>query len=432
MPRALSTTPFAQHTGEFAAIETGKQVNHYQAIDQTDVSDLEESHFRPKLWLGSVAAMALLVAAGIWGVDYFAPDTLPAAKSPSVAVSAPLQRQVDQRLLFLGQLAAAKQVEVRAQVGGTLKGIYFKDGDVVRQGQVLFEIDPEPYQIKHAQTLAELKAAQARLGLATRELARAQQLESVDAGSIETVEQKQAEKLSAQAAVEGASAAVRDARFDLDRTRVRAPFTGRIGTHQVSAGNLVAGSRAGNAQTTLLATLVSLDPVWVNFDMSEADYMTFQHARAKAPGPIANRVHVSLGNAANFGREGKLEFVDNALDRGSGTIRARATLKNVDGLLTPGAFARVRLALSATSTVLLVPDAAVLPDQADHVVLTLDKDEKVRPKQVKLGDLRGGLRVIRSGLAPTDRVIIDGIPLATPGSKVTPHRGKIQFEADKD
>lgn len=366
------------------------------------------------------------------GSHLFEPAPAPAAKPVSVAVSTPLQRQADQRLGFLGQVAAVKQVELRAQVGGTLKGIHFNDGDIVRQGQVLFEIDPEPYLIKHAQAVAELKAAQAHLDLSTRELARAQQLKSTDAGSTQNVEQKQAEKLSAQAAVEAANAMVRDARFDLDRTRVRAPFTGRIGAHQVSVGNLVAGSRAGSAPTTLLTTIVSLDPVWLNFDMSEADYMTFQRARAKTPGPIANRVYVSLGDEGGFRREGKLEFVDNALDRGSGTIRARATLSNTDRLLTPGAFARVRLALSTTSTVLLIPDAAVLPDQADHIVLTLDKDNKVESKQVKLGDLRGGLRVIRSGLTPTDKVIIDGIPSATPGSKVTPHAGKIRFEAGKD
>lgn len=410
----------------------GKNVNHYQPIDRADLADPSAKRGIPKAWLGSAAGVALLLAAGIWGADFFQTAAPAAAKSPSVAVSVPLQREVDQRLGFLGQFAPTKQVEVRAQVGGTLKGVYFKDGDIVRQGQLLFEIDPEPYRIKHAQASAELKAAQARLGLAARELARAQQLQSVDAGSVETVEQKQAERLSAQAAVEAANAMVRDARFDLDRTRVRAPFTGRIGAHQVSVGNLVAGSRAGSAPTTLLTTIVSLDPVWLNFDMSEADYMTFQRARAKTSGPIANRVYVSLGDEGDFRREGKLEFVDNALDRGSGTIRARATLSNTDRLLTPGAFARVRLALSTTSTVLLVPDAAVLPDQADHVVLTLDKDNKVKAKQVKLGDLRGGLRVIRSGLAPTDKVIIDGIPSAAPGSKVTPHAGKIRFEAGKD
>lgn len=411
----------------------GKKVTRYQAINETELSDYHELNpRRSRAWLASAGGVALFVAAGIWGSHYLEQDPPPVAKSASVAVSAPLQREVEQRLSFLGQLAAAKQVEVRAQVGGTLKGIYFDDGDIVRQGQLLFEIDPEPYRIKHAQALAELSAAQARLSLATRELARAQQLKDTDAGSAENLEQKQAGKLSAQAAVTGASAMVRDARFDMDRTRVRAPFTGRIGAHQVSVGNLVAGSRAGNASTTLLATLVSLDPAWLNFDMSEADYMKFQRERAKAPGRLANTVYASLGDEAKFDRIGTLDFVDNALDRASGTIRARATLRNADGFLTPGAFARVRLALSTKSAVLLVPDAAVLPDQSDHIVLTLGKDNVVTPKKVELGDLRGGLRVILSGLAPNDKVIIDGIPSAAPGSKVAPHPGTIRFDAGKD
>ena len=208
-----------------------------------------------------------------------------------------------------------------------------------------------------------------------------------------------------------------------------APFTGRIGTHLVSIGNLIAGSRAAASPTTLLATLVSTDPIYLNFDMSEADYLVFSRERAKQKGVLADKVEIALGDETEFGRLGTLDFLDNVLDRSSGTIHARATVPNADFLLTPGEFARLRLVLGTPVATLLVPDSAVLPDQSEHIVLTVAPDGTVAPKQVQVGDLRGGLRIIRSGLAADDRVIIDGIPYAAPGSKVTAQDGAIQFAA---
>jgi membrane fusion protein, multidrug efflux system len=174
--------------------------------------------------------------------------------------------------------------------------------------------------------------------------------------------------------------------------------------------------------TTLLATLVSIDPIYLNFDMSEADYMTFLRERHSQKGPLADETA--------FTHQGTLDFVDNTLDRSSGTIRARATIPNSDRLLTPGGFARVRLAVAPPAPALLVPDASVLPDQSEHIVLTVGPDNVVTPKQVQVGDLRDDLRVIRAGLAPSDRVIIDGIPAARPGSKVSPQAGSIRPGAD--
>jgi RND family efflux transporter MFP subunit len=355
----------------------------------------------------------------------------PAAPAPamaSVSVSTPLQRDLDTQVAFLGQYSAVEKVELRAQVGGTLTGIHFKDGDIVHKGDLLFVIDPEPYQIRMSQAQAQLEAAKARLDLATRELVRAQTLKATDAGSTENVEQRVADKLAAQAALDGALAQVHDARFDLDHTRITAPFTGRIGNHQVSVGNLVAGSRAATSPTTLLTTMVSLDPIYLDFDMSEADYNSFLRGHEQRSG--AETVGISQADSTDFTREGKLDFIDNALDRSSGTIHARAVVANNNLQLTPGGFARVRLSVSKPTPVLLVPDAAVLPDQSSHFVLIVSQDGTVSPKQVELGDLRGGLRVIRSGLAPTDHVIIDSIPLAHPGSKVAPHEGQIRYTED--
>src|SRR6185437_3053392 len=181
--------------------------------------------------------------------------------------------------------------------------------------------------------------------------------------------------------------------------------------------------------TTLLATIVSVDPIYLDFDMSEADYLAFSRERAKQKGALADKVEIELSDESDFGRQGTLDFVDNALDRSSGTLHARATVANSDLLLTPGEFARMRLVISAPAPSLLIPDTAVLPDQSEHLVMTVAPDGTVAPKQVQIGDLRGGLRVISSGLTPDDRVIIEGLPYARPGAKVEPQDGAIQYAA---
>jgi RND family efflux transporter MFP subunit len=376
-----------------------------------------------KAWAGSAVALSILAGAVIAGPHLLAPSTNQAAALPLpvVTVSTPLRGNVDTRLEFLGQFSAVDSVELRAQVGGTLTKIGFKDGDIVHKGDLLFVIDPTPYQIKLSEATAQLESAHARLDLASRELVRAQTLKRTGFGTIENADQRAADQRADQAAVDDAEALVRDARFDLDHCFITAPFTGRIGSHLVSVGNLVAGSRAASSPTTLLATLVSIDPVYLNFDMSEADYMTFLRRRhQQQKGSLADKVELSLSDEKRFMREGTLDFVDNTLNRSSGTIHTRATIPNSDLLLTPGGFARVRLAVAPPAPALLVPDASVLPDQSEHIVLTVGPNDVVTPKRVELGDLRDGLRVIRSGLTASDRVIIDGIPTVRPGSKVSP------------
>jgi membrane fusion protein, multidrug efflux system len=390
------------------------------------------------------SAAGLLVAAGV-GIAVVATGSLtylyrqsdaavsPAAPAlPQVVVSKPLAREVDSRLGFLGQFSAVEQVELRAQVGGTLTGIYFKDGDIVPKGDLLFTIDARPYEIKLAQANAQLETANARLALADRELSRAQQLKRSNFGTEQTVDQRTADQQSAQAAVDDAKAQIRDAEFDLEHCRITAPFTGRIGTHLVSVGNLIAGSRAATSPTTLLATLVSLDPIYLDFDMSESDFLTFSRDRAQIKQDRADKVEIALSDETQFKRQGTLDFVDNALNRSSGTIHARATVPNADLFLTPGEFGRVSLIVGAPAATLLVPDTAVLPDQSQHVVMTVAPDGRVVPKPVEIGAIRGSLRVIRSGLAPNDQVIIDGIPHAAPGARVMPQDGAIHYAAGDD
>lgn len=400
-----------------------------------DISSWPESGILGRQKSRRLGAKIGIVAASIvgglwWSFSYFQGGTAgrPAVPPvPQVVVSTPLQRELDTRMGLLGQFSAVDQVEIKAQVGGTLTEIHFKDGDIVHNGDLLFVIDPVPYEIKLAQASAQLETASAHLALAERELNRAQVLATKAFGTEQAVDQRTAEQRSAQAAVDDAKAQIRDARFDLDHCRITAPFTGRIGTHLVSVGNLIAGSRAASSPTTLLATVVSLDPIYLNFDMSEADYMVFSQQRLKLKEVLADKIDIALSDEESFSRQGTLDFFDNMLDRSSGTIHARATVPNADLLLTPGGFARVRLALGAPVATLLVPDAAVMPDQSEHVVLTVGSDGTVVPKQVKVGDIRGGLRVIRSGLAPTDKVIIEGLPYAAPGSKVAPQHGAIRF-----
>lgn len=384
-------------------------------------------------WVGKGVATAVIVAvaATAFHMHWSSAAPVVAPPPPSVTISAPLQRDIEGRLGFLGQFSPVNRVELRAQVGGTLTQIHFKDGDIVHQGDLLFEIDPEPYQIRLSEASAQLESANARLALATRELARAQELQRSEAGTVENVDQKVAEQRAAQAAVDNANALVRDARFDLDRCRITAPFTGRIGTHLVSTGNLVSGSRAGTGPTTLLATIVSLDPIYLDFDISESDYAAFQRSRDNQKGPLADTVNISPTGDSGFLRTGTLNFIDNTLDRSSGTIHARATIPNSDLSLTPGGFARVRLATTAPQPALLVPDAAVLEDQTDHMVYVVGADDVATPRKVEIGDLRGGLRVIRSGLSASDRVVIDGIPAVHPGSKISPHTGSIQFSSEQ-
>ncbi len=246
------------------------------------------------------------------------------------------------------------------------------------------------------------------------------------------MDQRTNDQNSSQAAVEDAKARIKDAELDLEYCHVTAPFTGRIGARQVSIGGLISGSRAGASATTLLATLVSLDPIYLNFDMSEADFLAFSRERARLSGPLADEVAIGLSDENTFSRKGKLDFVDNSLDRSSGTIHARATVPNPDLFLAPGQFARLRVAVAPPASVLLLPDAAVVLDQSQHLVMTVSADGTVVPKIVETGDLRGGLRVIRSGLDANDRVVIDGLVRAIPNSKVAPQDGAINYNAAAD
>ncbi len=407
-------------------------------LENLERERLDEPVARPRRWRWKATALGVAVAAGpflAWlGLAPHPGNRAAAAVTPTplVTVSQPLQREVDVRAGFLGQFSAIDRVELRAQVGGTLTEIHFKDGQIVHKGDLLFVIDPRPYEIKLEQAKAALQTATARVALANNQLFRAQSLKRSDFATQETVDQRTNDHDASQAAVEDAKARVRDAELDLEYARVRAPFTGRIGARQVSIGSLVAGSRAATSPTTLLTTLVSLDPLYLDFDMSESDFLTFSRERARIGGPLANKVMISLSDENDFTRGGTLDFLDNALDRSSGTIHARATVRNEDLFLAPGQFARLRVAIAQPTPVYLLPDAAVVLDQSQRLVMTVGSDATVKAKIVTTGDLRGGLRVIQSGLEAGDRVVIDGLVRAIPGTKVAPQDGAIHYDATAD
>ena len=381
---------------------------------------------RRRPWRIPALAGALAVLIAVAGEQVWRPGehaAPPPPPPPQVTVSLPLRQTVQETGRFLGQFAAVDSVELRAQVGGTLTAIDFRDGQIVHKGDPLFVIDPRPFEIRLDEAVAQYQTAQAKETLGNVELWRAQQLKRTEFGTAESVDQRAAEQRSDEAAIDSAKAAIQDARLDLEFSRVTAPFTGRIGAHLASVGSLVSGSRGGTSPTTLLATIVSLDPIYLDFDMSESDYLAYQQAHHG--GAPHDPVDVSLDGDGHYDRHGVLDFIDNAVNRSSGTIRARVTVPNPDLTLTPGQFARLRVALGEPAPALLVPAAAVIPDQSQQVVMTVAANGTVVPKVVQTGGLYRGLRVIREGLSPDDRVVINGMVRVRPGIKVTPVNGTI-------
>jgi RND family efflux transporter MFP subunit len=387
---------------------------------------------RTRVWL-SGGALVLLLAGGAalfapkWFSEASQATAQPAAPPPPpVTVSVPLERDLANWTTFTGQFSAVDYVELRAQVSGYLTEIHFTDGQIVHKGDLLFVIDPRPYEIALQQANAQVLTAQASLDLADKEIVRTAQLHRSDFASTELLDQRVQQQRAAQAALDQAKAAVASARLNLEFTHITAPLSGRISMHRVSIGNLIAGGQAG-VTPTLLTTIVSLDPIHLDFDMSESDYLTYARflQSRHGDGPVNRTVEASLSDEQGWKHSGDLDFIDNEMDRGSGTIHARASLPNPGLLIAPGEFARLRLPTSARKPTLLVPDSAITTDQSRTLVMTVAADGTVVPKSVELGPLTGGLREVVSGLSPTDRVIINGLMRARPGSKVTPQPGTI-------
>jgi RND family efflux transporter MFP subunit len=308
-------------------------------------------------------------------------------------------------------------------VSGYLEAIHFKDGQMVKKGDLLFTIDRRPFQIALEQAKANLAQAKANLAFAETDLNRGKDLVGRNVISQQTYDQRTQVKRVAEANVAAQEAAVNQAALDLEFTELRAPVTGRIGDRRVSAGNLVMGSVTGT--TTLLATIQSTDPIRFEFTMDEGSYLRYLRLSGNRRG-VANDggkvpVRLRLLDEQIFAHAGRMDFVDNAIDTSSGTIRGRAVFPNPKGTFTPGMFGRVQVAAGPPAEALLVPDAAIGTEQVRKYVLVVDDQSVAHARYVTLGPLIDGLRVVSSGLEAGDRVVVGGLMRARPGDKVTPH-----------
>ncbi|ETR78588.1 hemolysin secretion protein D [Afipia sp. P52-10] len=348
-----------------------------------------------------------------------------AQSPPVVTVAAPTQRVVTDWDEFVGRFEATQQVQVRARVGGFVKSIDFKDGAMVKTGDLLYVIDPRPYEAVQLQARGQLADAKARQTLAERELARATELSKTQAVSESVVDQRRQQLQAAQAAVLQAEGVLERASLDVEFTRVTAPIDGRISRHLVALGNLVQG---GDSGSTVLTSIVSMDPIHIYFDMDEATYLKNNRLWFEGKRPSSrdtpNPVQITLSGESKPSREGKMDFLDNRLDIATGTLRGRAIVPNTDLSILPGQFARVRVLGSAPYQALLLPDTAITNDQSRKVVFVVNKDDVVEMRPVVLGPLDDGLRVVREGINADDRVIVDGLQRARIGAKVTPQTTK--------
>ena len=347
---------------------------------------------------------------------------------PQVTVAQPLKKMVADEEEYVGRFVAVDAVEVRARVSGYLESIHFRDGQLVKAGDLLFTIDRRPFQAALDQANAALDQAKANLTFAANELKRGQSLVRGTTITEQTFDQRVQAKRVAEATVKAQEAAVQQAELDLAYTELKAPVAGRIGDRRVSIGNLVTGGTSGN--TTLLATIQSTDPIRFEFTWDETSYLRFLRAHKDARSPAMNvPVELQLIDERDFAHEGHMDFIDNAIDRNSGSIRGRAEFANPDGTFTPGMFARIRVAMAPPAEALLVPDAAIGTEQVRKILYVLDKNDVARPQPVTLGRVVNGLRVIKSGLKADDRVVINGLMRVRPGVKVAPQAGDIASAA---
>jgi RND family efflux transporter MFP subunit len=341
---------------------------------------------------------------------------------PVVTVAHPTRRTVIDMDEYVGRFVAVNSVEIRARVSGYLDEVHFTDGQMVKQGDLLFSIDKRPFQTSLDQARANLAQARANSAFAEADLARGAQLVRDKTITEQTFDQRTQAKRVADASVAAQEAATRQAALDLQFTELRAPVDGRIGDRRVSPGNLVTGGTGGN--TTLLAMIVSLDPIRFEFTFDEASYLRYERL-SKAGQDMTSRdgsalVSLRLIDEPDYSHPGRMDFLDNVIERSSGTIRGRAVFANPNGVFAPGMFGRLRVPGSPSYQALLVPDAAIGTEQARKYLLVVDGENVVRQKYVTLGQVSDNLRVIKDGLAPEDRVIVNGLMRARPGQKVTP------------
>ncbi|WP_079599584.1 efflux RND transporter periplasmic adaptor subunit [Bradyrhizobium erythrophlei] len=367
--------------------------------------------------------LIVLLAVTLAGCGDKTPQPAAAAPAP-VTVAQPTKRTVTDWDEFTGRFEAVEEVQVRARVGGFVTSVEFRDGAFVNTGDLLYVIDSRPFEAVAEQANGQLSDARAKAELGKRELDRALTLNQTQAVADSIVDQRRQTLQAAHAAILQAEGALKAAQLNIEFSHVVAPIGGRVSRHLVSVGNLVQGSDGGGA-ATLLTSIVSLDPIYIYFDMDEATYLKNNRLYFEGKRPSSrdtpNPVQVALTGETKPSHDGKVDFLDNRLDVSTGTLRGRAIIPNKDFSILPGQFGRVRLIGSLPYEALLLPDTAIATDQSRKIVFVVKDDDTVEARPVVLGPLDEGLRVIREGLKPEDRVIVDGLQRARVGAKVSPH-----------
>lgn len=365
-----------------------------------------------------VAAMAATL--GLVGCQDAAPQAAGPSAPPPAPVAEVVTRPVTPFMEFTGHLTAVKTVELRPRVAGYVQDVSVPEGRVVEKGRGLFLIDPRPFQAALDAATARLREAEAALILAQVEYSRAEHLFAQKVVARERLDTATSALNTRKAQVQAARAAVDAAQLDLSFTRVAAPIGGRVGQVLVNEGNYVAGG------TTPLTTIVSVDPLYVYFDVDERTYLRFL-AAARASGGLrgedAPSVRIALATDTDYVRPGTVDFLANTADRGTGTVRIRAVVRNPDGALTPGLFARVKLVTGAPETKVLISDQSIGTDQGRRFVLVVGKDNKTEYRPVELGAVVDGLRVIEQGLQSGERIVVKG--LVRPGMQIAPQPAAI-------
>ncbi|MFO7324092.1 MAG: efflux RND transporter periplasmic adaptor subunit [Pseudomonadota bacterium] len=342
-----------------------------------------------------------------------------------------IEREISEWDEYTGRLEAVETVEIRPQVSGYLQQVNFEEGREVKKGDVLFVIDPRPYQAEFDRAQAEAERARTAATLAEADLVRAEKLVATRAISQEEFDARKAALVSAQAAVKAAEAAVDVARLNLSYTRVTSPIDGRVGRAEVTVGNLVTGGLSG--QATRLTTVVSMSPMYVYFEASERDYLKYMDLARSGQRALsrehANPVLLAVGNETDFRHQGYMDFVDNRVDAGTGTLMGRAVFPNPDRLLVPGMFARVRLLGTSKYAGTLVNDRAILTDQDRRYVLVVGEGDTLEYRAITTGPLVDGLRAVRSGLKGGERIVVNGLQRVRPGMVVRPRMVPMEGEA---
>ena len=346
---------------------------------------------------------------------------------PSVSVANPVEKKVVEWDEYTGRFEPLDTVEVRARISGVLTEVKFTDGAVVNKGDLLFVIDPRPFQRVLDRDRAGLQGAKVQVEFAQKDLERARPLMANSTISQQVFDQRNQAVKTAEANVLSAEASVRSAELDVEFTQIRAPITGRISRKLISEGNFITG---GSGSGTLLTTIVSTDPIYFYFDISEADFLKYKRLFEQGMRPssreTANPIEVGLQGDTGFPIKGQMNFVDNRIDSNTGSLRERATFQNPNGMLLPGLFAHARVIGSGEYSAILLPDAAIATDQSNRFVFVVADDGTVSARPVTLGPIIEGLRVIRTGVTPADRVIVNGVQRARKGIKVKAEKTVIE------